>query len=111
VTAVSQSAQAAAIIALVSSTSVNKIMESLNRDLNAAIDIRRCAMLMPRLADLMRSSLFDQLLRLKLYKKELKRQQLACQKRLGGVCVRVNKYLTCSRIFLRSTVMHMLFMK
>ena len=60
------------IFAFMRSTRGNKRMESVNQDFNAVIHIKRCVVRMTRCADLTRSILMGQPLRLKVYKEKLK---------------------------------------
>jgi len=68
---VTHGARVLEILAIMCSTSGEKRMEFLNRDFNAAIHIRRCAVLKTRSAELTRPNFLGQSLRLEVHGEKL----------------------------------------
>jgi len=82
------------ILALMSPIGSYKRTEMVNRNLNAAMNIRRYAVLETRPMDVMRANIAGHPLQLEVYTEKLKRTAGACRKKLGGVCE-----LACIYIF------------
>jgi len=74
-----------------------KCMEFVNRDFNAAINIRRCAVLEKRPPDWTQEDFIGQPLKVELYEKKWKQTLVAGPKKRGGVCTSVGDPLPRAR--------------
>jgi hypothetical protein len=79
------------LLAFISSTSGGACKEFVNRDFNAAINIRRCAVPETRPEELTRSNFVTQPLRLQVYREKLKPIAEGRSKKTGR-CLRDSRY-------------------
>jgi len=79
-----QRARVRDLLSLMSSCSGKKRVEIVNADFDSAINIRRCALMKTRPAELTRSNDVGELLKAEVYKQKLKPIPGASQKTLGG---------------------------
>lgn len=86
-TLLAQRARVRELLAMKSSNRGKKHIKFLNRNLNAAVIVRRCTVLNMRPAELERANFMGKPLRLELRKEKQKLIPMAGRKRRGGVCV------------------------
>ena len=87
-------AKVRALLPLVSTINGKKRMEFVNRDLNAAINVRRCAVLEKRPPESTRMNFIGQPRKVELYEKKLEAVVGDPSKKTGGVCTSVGDFLS-----------------